>query len=200
MPSTRNRPTSTKAETAGRRPRLSLAVQYANNAEQIPSRAQFRRWASAALVPLAASSRGRGTRREGDSGQLRGAGGEGNRVSVTLRLVDNAEGRALNRDYRGKDYATNVLTFAYGAEAHAAETVLSGDIILCAPVVEDEATRQGKTLLAHYAHLTVHGMLHLQGYDHETEQDAVIMEAREATILAKLGFDDPYAAGTSGKR
>ncbi|HYP67904.1 MAG TPA: rRNA maturation RNase YbeY [Thiobacillaceae bacterium] len=181
MPSTRSKPPITKPKTTDGRQRLSLSVQYAHAAEPIPSRAQFRRWVNAALAPLA-PFRGRGV------------AGEGKRVSVTLRLVDNEEGRALNRDFRGKDYATNVLTFAYGEEANSAEMSLSGDIILCAPVVKDEAKQQGKALLAHYAHLTVHGMLHLQGYDHETDQEAVIMEANETAILAKLGFSDPYAA------
>ena len=113
-------------------------------------------------------------------------------ATVTLRIVDKAEGQRLNRDFRGKDYATNVLTFAYGQDEFDPQAVMSGDIILCAPVVEKEAREQGKDLLAHYAHLTVHGMLHLQGYDHGTDHAAVIMEAREAGILAKLGFRDPY--------
>ncbi|MGA7948543.1 MAG: rRNA maturation RNase YbeY [Thiobacillaceae bacterium] len=113
-------------------------------------------------------------------------------VSVTLRLVEDEEGRALNRNYRGKDYATNVLTFISGKNKFEPKVAMSGDIVLCAPVVETEARQQGKDLLDHYAHLTVHGMLHLQGYDHESDEEAVIMEAREATILAKLGFSDPY--------
>jgi probable rRNA maturation factor len=86
-----------------------------------------------------------------------------------------------------------VLTFAYGENELDAEFSTSGDIVLCIPVVEAEAQQQGKDLLAHYAHLTVHAMMHLQGYDHQSDKDAVIMEAREATILAKLGFSDPYA-------
>ena len=191
MPSTRSRLTATKTRAAGGRPRLSLSVQYAHKLPPIPSRAQFRRWVSAALIPLA-PSRGRGARCEGDSKHRRVAGGEGKRVSVTLRLVEGEEGRALNRDYRGKDYATNVLTFIYGKNEFEPKVAMSGDIVLCAPVVEAEARQQGKDLLDHYAHLTVHGMLHLQGYDHESEEEAVIMEAREATILAKLGFGDPY--------
>jgi probable rRNA maturation factor len=111
-------------------------------------------------------------------------------VAITLRIVDEEEGCALNRDYRGKDYATNVLTFAYGEE----DGVLAGDIVLCAPVVESEAQEQGKPLLAHYAHLTVHGVLHLQGFDHETEPEARQMESLEVEILRNLGFNDPYAA------
>ena len=178
MPSTRSKPITTRAKAAGALPRLSLSVQYVHHPEQVPSRAQFRRWVSASLLPLAQRERGRV---------------EGEAVQVALRLVDEDEGRALNRNYRGQDHATNVLTFAYGETAFDPACSTSGDIVLCTPVVETEAKQQGKDLLAHYAHLTVHGMLHLQGYDHDADQDAVIMEAREATILAKLGFGDPYA-------
>ena len=106
-----------------------------------------------------------------------------------MRIVDADEGRALNRDYRHKDYATNVLTFGYGDD-----TPLSADLVLCAPVVAAEAQQAGKSLQAHYAHLIVHGSLHAQGWDHETsEADAQEMEARETQILAALGFEDPYA-------
>ena len=109
-------------------------------------------------------------------------------AEITVRIVDAEEGRALNRDYRKKDYATNVLTFDY---AHA--PVVVADLVLCAPVVEREAREQGKSLQAHYAHLLVHGTLHAQGWDHETsEQDAREMEAYETDILRELGFDDPY--------
>ena len=108
---------------------------------------------------------------------------------ITVRIVDEDEGRTLNRDYRGKDYATNVLTFDY---AH--EPVVVADLILAAPVVEREAREMGKTLEAHYAHLLVHGTLHAQGYDHESDDEAEAMEARETEILRALGFDDPYAA------
>jgi probable rRNA maturation factor len=108
-------------------------------------------------------------------------------ASVTLRIVDEAEGRALNRDYRGKDYATNVLTFVYSASER-----LAGDVALCAPVVAREAEAQRIALDAHYAHLTVHGLLHLQGYDHMDEQGAADMEARESRIMMTLGFADPY--------
>ncbi|MBL8445818.1 MAG: rRNA maturation RNase YbeY [Zoogloeaceae bacterium] len=114
---------------------------------------------------------------------------------VTVRLVGAKEGRELNRDFRGKDYATNVLTFVYdeGATPGAGEAPLAGDLVLCVPVVVREALDQGKSPEAHYAHLVVHGMLHLQGYDHEIEADAQRMEARERQILASLGFADPYA-------
>ena len=145
------------------RPGLDLAIQFAVKAE-LPGRADFRRWARAAL--------------KGD-------------VIAALRIVDAEEGQALNRDYRGKDYATNVLTFEYGPDPETG--VLTGDIVLCAPVVAKEAKDQGKPLAAHYAHLTVHGMLHLQGYDHETGQaDALAMEAVESFIMQVLGFPDPY--------
>lgn len=140
---------------------FSLSVQYASEATEVPARPQFRRWVGAALQQPA---------------------------SVTLRIVDEEEGRTLNRDYRNKDYATNVLTFEYGEESG----VLSGDIVLCAPVVEREAHEQGKELLAHYAHLTVHGVLHMQGHDHETEAEATVMEALEVEILLRLRFNNPY--------
>ena len=107
---------------------------------------------------------------------------------ITVRIVDAEEGRALNRDYRHKDYATNVLTFDYSQQP-----VVSADLVLCAPVVAQEARAQGKTLQAHYAHLIVHGTLHAQGWDHETSAaDARAMEAREVEILQRLGFGNPY--------
>jgi probable rRNA maturation factor len=142
-------------------PELSLAVQYACEDARLPSRAQVRRWAAAAREkPL----------------------------SATVRFVRTAEGRALNRDYRGKDYATNVLSFVY-EEGRAA----SGDLVICLPVVAREAKAQGKPFKAHMAHMVVHGMLHLQGYDHETgPADAARMEARERAILARFGIPDPY--------
>jgi probable rRNA maturation factor len=144
--------------------KLSLTVQYATDAGPPPSRSRLRIWAAAALERSA---------------------------DVTLRFVDEAEGHRLNRDFRGKDYATNVLTFTYD-DGEAAR--LSGDIVLCTPVVSAEARDQGKPLDAHFAHLVVHGMLHLQGYDHERDDEASVMEARETEILAKLGYADPYAA------
>lgn len=115
-------------------------------------------------------------------------------AQVSLLVVDEAEGRQLNRDYRGKDYATNVLSFALNEGDTVAGMPLFGDLVFCAPVVAREAAEQGKTLEAHYAHLTVHGMLHLQGFDHEQDDEAEVMEALETVILAKLGYDDPYAA------
>ncbi len=108
---------------------------------------------------------------------------------ITVRIVDTAEGQALNRDYRHKDYATNVLTFDY-----TQEPIVTADLVLCAPVVAREAAENGKTLQAHYAHLLVHGTLHAQGYDHETSpEDADAMEALETQILAGLGIADPYS-------
>jgi probable rRNA maturation factor len=142
------------------KPKLALSVQYAVEPTDVPNRGRMRRWVQAALERPA---------------------------ELTLRVVDEDEGRTLNRDYRGKDYATNVLTFVYDDAP-----VVTGDVVLCAPVVGREAREQGKTPEAHYAHLVVHGMLHLQGYDHENDADAQKMEAREAAILSKLGYDDPY--------
>jgi probable rRNA maturation factor len=144
-------------------PRLTLAIQYASDADDLPGRAELRRWAKAALQ---------------------------DDVVATLRLVDAEEGQALNKAYRRKDYATNVLTFAYGAESE--DGPLTGDIVLCAPVVAREAAEQGTALDAHYAHLVVHGMLHLQGYDHERKHDAVTMESVETFIMLRMGFPDPY--------
>lgn len=148
---------------AERQPKLKLAVQYAVAARGLPSRTQFRRWARAALDADAA---------------------------ITLRVVGQTEGRALNRAYRKKDYATNVLTFVFRERAP-----FEGDLALCAPVVAREARAQKKALAAHYAHLTVHGVLHMQGYDHEDDTDALVMETRETQIMAKLGYADPYGGG-----
>ena len=115
---------------------------------------------------------------------------------VTLRIVLAAEMRQLNRQYRGKDYATNVLAFPLSrtsvARRQATDTTLHGDVVICAPVVAAEAAAQGKDCAAHWAHLTVHGVLHLRGFDHETAADAARMEAREISLLARLGVADPY--------
>lgn len=108
-------------------------------------------------------------------------------AEITVRIVDAPEGQELNREYRKKDYATNVLTFDY-----TLEPIVTADLVLCAPVVEKEAKDQGKTLQAHYAHLIVHGALHAQGWDHELDEDAQVMELRETEIMARLGFENPY--------
>jgi probable rRNA maturation factor len=108
-------------------------------------------------------------------------------AEITVRIVDSEEGQALNRDYRKKDYATNVLTFDY-----TQEPIVSADLVLCAPVVAKEAKEQKKTLEAHYAHLIVHGTLHAQGWDHDEDEDAQVMELRESEIMARLGFKNPY--------
>lgn len=141
-------------------PKIQLSLQYASQSTHLPKSAQFRKWAKAGL-----------------------------RIDteVTIRIVDEPEARALNNSYRGKDYATNVLTFPLAEEPH-----LMGDIVLCAPVVEAEAKAQHKSLEAHYAHLTVHGILHLHGYDHETDAQAELMEGLETAIVTKLGYASPY--------
>ncbi|MDP1998237.1 MAG: rRNA maturation RNase YbeY [Rhodoferax sp.] len=108
-------------------------------------------------------------------------------AEITVRIVNAEEGQTLNRDYRQKDYATNVLTFDY-----TQEPLVTADLVLCAPVVAAEAKEQGKTLEAHYAHLLVHGALHAQGWDHDEDEDAQVMELRETDILHRLGFDSPY--------
>lgn len=149
--------------------RLNLSVQYACNQGGLPSRPQIRAWVRAAL----------------DVDEKRGG-------RITIRFVEPEEGQSLNNDYRGKDYATNVLSFPYEVEP-----VVAGDLVICATVVEREAAEQEKTLEAHYAHLIVHGILHLQGYDHEIgENEALLMENKERTILAQLGFSDPYRNDT----
>jgi probable rRNA maturation factor len=106
---------------------------------------------------------------------------------ITVRIVDAEEGQTLNRDYRQKDYATNVLTFDY-----TQEPVVTADLVLCAPVVAKEAKEQKKTLEEHYAHLIVHGALHAQGWDHDLDEDAQVMELRETEIMARLGYQNPY--------
>ena len=142
-----------------------LSIQRASRAAHIPADARLRAWAKAALAKPAV---------------------------VTLRYVAATEGRRLNREFRGKDYATNVLTFIYGRDPAGA---LSGDVVICAPVVAREAREQGKEVAAHHAHLLVHGLLHLQGHDHERRAEAARMERLEREILARLGFPDPYAGG-----
>ena len=143
------------------RPALTLSLQFADasHREHLPRHA-VARWIRAALEAPA---------------------------QITVRIVGEAEGRELNRGYRHKDYATNVLTFDYEREP-----LVLADLVLCAPVVAAEARRERKPIAAHYAHLLVHGALHAQGYDHEIEADALVMEARESEVLLGLGLPDPY--------
>lgn len=146
------------------RPQLSLTLtlQFADDRHRaLLPRARVARWLRAALAGPA---------------------------TLTVRIVDADEGLALNRDFRGGDHATNVLTFAYEAEPEVV-----ADLVLCAPVVEREAGELGVAVAAHYAHLLVHGALHAQGFDHKDEAEAVRMEAHETHVLAGLGFADPYA-------
>ena len=155
--------------------RLDVAVGYAVPRAGIPAAVSFRKWIAAAL-----------------EGRIREA-------DLAIRIVDEKEGRALNRHYRGKDYATNVLSFpadvADGVKLpKGVKLPLLGDLVLCAPVVAREAREQKKPLAAHYAHLTVHGALHLLGWDHQDAREAECMEQLEREILAGLGIDDPYLA------
>lgn len=146
---------------AASRPALSLSLQFADpRHRQVLPRHKVVRWIKAALARDA---------------------------EITVRLVDAEEGQLLNRDYRHRDYATNVLTFDY-----AQEPVVMADLILCAPVIEREAAELGKTLEAHYAHMVVHGTLHAQGWDHEVPEEAEAMETQEREVLARLKFPDPY--------
>ena len=140
----------------------TIDVQIVSRLKGIPNARTFKKWLLAALPKPA---------------------------TLTLRVVNAAEGRNLNSAFRGKDYATNVLTFVYH-EHNSAQ--LAGDIVLCAPIVAIEARAQGKTLAAHYAHLTVHGALHLAGMDHEKTRAAQAMEKKEILILAAMGYQNPY--------
>ena len=149
-----------------------VTVQNAARSSGTPKRAQLERWA------------------------LRALGGDA-RGELTIRIVRERESADLNSRYRGKKGPTNVLSFPAGAAelpgASGAEPLPYGDLVICADVVEREAREQGKPLAAHWAHMVVHGTLHLQGYDHENAHDAGIMEARERALLAELGFPDPYS-------
>jgi len=149
---------------------LTLAVGYAVPRAGLPAATSFRRWAEAAL---------RGAKRRKPA-------------ELAIRIVGADEGRTLNRDYRGKDYATNVLSFPVELPPGIALPLI-GDLAICAPVVQREAAEQGKAAHDHWAHLTVHGVLHLLGHDHVDERDATAMEALETRVLAGLGIADPYA-------
>lgn len=155
-----------------RRPaRHDIAVSYATDRAGIPAATSFRRWVEAALVDHPRDS------------------------ELAIRIVGEDEGRVLNRDFRGKDYATNVLSFPAELPEGLPERLrppLLGDLVICAPVVAGEAAQQRKPVAAHYAHMTVHGTLHLLGWDHEDDTEAEAMEAREREILATLGIADPY--------
>lgn len=146
----------------------SIAVQYAGSRRGIPSAAALRKWALAALAD--------------------------ERRAVCIRIVGNAESRKLNREWRGKDKPTNVLSFPL---SQVRQEPL-GDLVICAPVVAREAKEQGKAVNAHWAHMVVHGILHLQGYDHVKNRDAKRMEAREVEILARFGYQDPYVFQQGG--
>lgn len=151
--------------------RLDVAVGYATPRTGIPAAVSFRKWVAAALA---------GRIREAD---------------LAIRIVGSKEGRSLNHHYRGKDYATNVLSFPAELPEGLPKGVklpLLGDLVLCAPVIAKEAAAQGKPVAAHYAHLTVHGVLHLLGWNHEDTREAECMEQLEREILAGLGLPDPY--------
>ncbi len=152
---------------AKRPPAVSVALQFAARTPGAPAPSKLRRWIRAAAS--AASE-------------------------VTLRIVGTAEGRRLNRAFRGRDYATDVLTFVYGRRPYR------GDIVICHPVLARAARERGVALEAHYAHLVVHGMLHLRGHDHERARDAERMEALERRILTRLGFGDPYALESRARK
>ncbi|SDH69310.1 rRNA maturation RNase YbeY [Pseudomonas panipatensis] len=149
---------------------LELDLQVASEAADLPSEAQLRQWCELAL-----------RQRQADS-------------ELTIRLVDEAEGRELNRTWRHKDYATNVLSFPADVPDELLDIPLLGDLVICAPVVAREASEQGKEPRAHWAHLVIHGCLHLLGYDHIEDAEAEEMEDLERQLLAELGYPDPYAA------
>jgi probable rRNA maturation factor len=155
-----------------RRPaRHEVAVCYATERAGVPAATSFRRWVEAALMDHSRDS------------------------ELAIRIVGEDEGRTLNRDFRGRDYATNVLSFPAELPEGLPERLrppLLGDLVICAPVVVSEAAQQRKPVAAHYAHMTVHGTLHLLGWDHEDDVEAEAMESREREILAALGIADPY--------
>ncbi len=148
---------------------LELDLQNASSAANLPSEADFRRWCELGLRARSADS------------------------ELTIRLVDEEEGRELNRTWRHKDYATNVLSFPAEIPDGILDIPLLGDLVICVPVVEREAAEQGKAAAAHWAHLVIHGCLHLLGFDHIEDEEAEEMEALERELLAELGHPDPYA-------
>jgi len=148
--------------------RLNLAIDYRVDKTNLPDEERLLRWAEAALLPKV------------------------KQAEISLCIVDEEEGRQLNHDYRGRDAATNVLTFALNEGEPVPGLPLFGDIVLTAPVLLREALEQHKPLDAHYAHLVIHSMLHLQGYDHIEETEAQEMEALETVMLNRLGYPDPY--------
>ena len=146
---------------------ITLDLQLASTASGLPTAPQFQQWLEAAILPFQPEA------------------------EVTVRIVDNSESQQLNFDYRGKDKPTNVLSFPFQCPP-GIELPLLGDLVICAPVVAQEATEQDKPLIAHWAHMVVHGSLHLLGFDHINDDDAEQMEAEEVTILQQLGFANPY--------
>ena len=148
---------------------VSVEVQRASESKKVPTKASLARYAEAAIA-------------SGHSG-----------AGLVIRIVDEPESRALNRQFRGIDEPTNVLSFPFAAPPRVRSKHI-GDLVVCAPVVEREAAEQGKPLEAHWAHMVVHGVLHLLGYDHQTDADAETMEGLEIAILGRLGFPNPYEA------
>jgi len=148
-------------------PLFELEIQRASEQGALPDTVDFERWVKTALE------------------------GVDHPVELVIRIVDAAEGRELNRRYRGKDRPTNVLSFTFEAPPGVDSNHL-GDLVICAPVVVREAQEQGKPVGDHWAHLVIHGVLHLRGYDHQTEHEAQLMESREKTMLQTLGIEDPY--------
>jgi probable rRNA maturation factor len=156
---------------------LRLAIVGTREHDDLPARATLRRWVRRALLPATGRGRARGAP----------AARPARRAELALAFVDGRAGRRLNREFRARDYATNVLTFAYERAP-----ALAADIVLCLPVVRREAREQGKTLRQHLAHLVIHGVLHAQGFDHESDREARVMQELERTLLAQLRIPDPY--------
>lgn len=178
-----------------------VTVQYATRRNGVPHPRALREWAKAALCELPASPRRRINRQvDRIGGQVTGTEQRATAgLAVSIRVVGAAESRRLNRTWRGKDKPTNVLSFpappvprVHAADLAARDPLPLGDLAICASVVAREAREQGKSPRAHWAHMVVHGVLHLLGYDHEVERDALVMEARETTLLTNFGYANPY--------